>query len=162
MGRSRRGVTPSLARKVATRRPRKTVVVFCEGQRTEPEEFWCVFDVEWPTNHPHLIEASNLAEAHGFGWQSPTLASSCGWSCISGSTRHGLKTKPPYGYAAPATTAKTKGSRLRSTCHDVRPPLPAPPHSTKCTSATAALFRTTTPRPACDLLVTTVTTPLDE
>jgi len=118
MGQSRRGnVTPSLTRKVATRRPRKTVVVFCEGQRTEPEylealkrdplvrqtasvelrieaqrngavpltlvrdavkarrravrneddvdEFWCVFDVEWPSNHPHLIEARDLAETHG-------------------------------------------------------------------------------------------------
>jgi hypothetical protein len=92
----------SLRRKVATRKPRKTLVVFCEGERTEPEyldaikrqpsvrdmaavdlrvetgqggsvprtlvamataarskaiaedaeidEFWCVFDVEWPRN----------------------------------------------------------------------------------------------------------------
>jgi hypothetical protein len=92
----------ALKRRVGTRRPRKTLLVFCEGERTEPEyldalkrqpavrdvaavdlrietghggsvprtlvstaaaarskaldeeaeidEFWCVFDVEWPRN----------------------------------------------------------------------------------------------------------------
>src|SRR6266536_985814 len=98
-----------LKRRVATRRPRKTLLIFCEGQRTEPDyldalkrqprvrdvaavdirvetgqggsvprtlvsmavdarsramdedaeidEFWCVFDVEWPRNHPGLKDA---------------------------------------------------------------------------------------------------------
>lgn len=102
-----------LRRKVATRRIRKTLLVFCEGERTEPEylnalklepavrevaaveirvaqansgavpltlvrravearsravsendeidEFWRVFDVEWPVNHPNLAEAIVLA-----------------------------------------------------------------------------------------------------
>lgn len=102
-----------LKRKVGTRRPRKTLLVFCEGERTEPEyldalkrqpsirdvaavdlrvetghggsvprtlvsmaaaarskaideeaeidEFWCVFDVEWPRNHPGLSEAIEQA-----------------------------------------------------------------------------------------------------
>ncbi|HEX6507158.1 MAG TPA: RloB family protein [Chloroflexota bacterium] len=102
-----------LKRKVAIHRPRKTLLVFCEGERTEPEylqalkrqpfvrdvaavdlhienrrqgavpmalvtlaaeardraideeaeidEFWCVFDVEWPRNHPKLKEAIDLA-----------------------------------------------------------------------------------------------------
>lgn len=106
-----------LKRKVATRKPRKTLVVFCEGERTEPEylnalkrqpsvrdlaavdlrvetgqggsvprtlvaiasearrraidedaeidEFWCVFDVEWPRNHPGLDEAVKAAHANG-------------------------------------------------------------------------------------------------
>lgn len=106
-----------LKRKVATRKPRKTLVVFCEGERTEPEylnalkrqpsvrdvaavdlrveagqggsvprtlvsmatearsratdedaeidEFWCVFDVEWPRNHPGLGEAIGQAHANG-------------------------------------------------------------------------------------------------
>jgi hypothetical protein len=106
-----------LKRKVATRKPRKTLVVFCEGERTEPEyldalkrqpsvrdvaavdlrvetgqggsvprtlvamaaeararaieedaeidEFWCVFDVEWPKNHPGLDEAFQQARANG-------------------------------------------------------------------------------------------------
>jgi hypothetical protein len=106
-----------LKRKVATRRPRKTLVVFCEGERTEPEyldalkrqpsvrdaaavdlrvetghggsvprtlvamaieararaieedaeidEFWCVFDVEWPRNHPGLDDALQQARANG-------------------------------------------------------------------------------------------------
>lgn len=31
----------------------------------EVDECWCVFDVEWPRNHPHLAEAMRLAEAHG-------------------------------------------------------------------------------------------------
>jgi RloB-like protein len=102
-----------LKRKVAVRQPRKTLLVFCEGERTEPEylqalkrqpfvrdiaavdlrveprhegavplrlvsmaadarsralkeeaeidEFWCVFDVEWPDNHPNLGDAAGLA-----------------------------------------------------------------------------------------------------
>lgn len=33
----RRASTRPLKRKVATRRPRKTLMVFCEGERTEPE-----------------------------------------------------------------------------------------------------------------------------
>lgn len=103
----------ALKRKVAVRQPRKTLVVFCEGERTEPEylqalkrkpsvrdvaavdirveaghggapltlvamaadacskaiseeaeidEFWCVFDVEWPVNHPNLKEAIEQAD----------------------------------------------------------------------------------------------------
>lgn len=103
----------SLKRSVATRKPRKTLLVFCEGEKTEPEylnalkrepdvrdvaavdlrvetghggnvpltlvslavdargravdedgeidEFWCVFDVEWPRNHPRLSEAIERA-----------------------------------------------------------------------------------------------------
>lgn len=103
----------SLKRRVATRKPRKTLLVFCEGERTEPEylnalkrqpavrdvaavdlrvetgqggsvpltlvsmamdarkraadedaeidEFWCVFDVEWPRNHPGLKDAIERA-----------------------------------------------------------------------------------------------------
>lgn len=115
---NRKGQEPGarpLRRKVATRKPRKTLVVFCEGERTEPEyldalkrqpsvrdvaavdlrvetgqggsvprtlvgmataarskaidedaeidEFWCVFDVEWPQNHPGLEEAVRQARA---------------------------------------------------------------------------------------------------
>jgi hypothetical protein len=113
---ARRDRTPGtrpLKRRVGTRRPRKTLLVFCEGERTEPEylnalkrqpavrdvaavdlrvetghggsvprtlvsmaasarskaldeeaeidEFWCVFDVEWPRNHPGLGEAIEQA-----------------------------------------------------------------------------------------------------
>ena len=106
-----------LKRRVASRRPRKTLLIFCEGERTEPEylaalkrqpsvrdvaavdlrvetgqggsvpralvsmaaaarssaideeaeidEFWCVFDVEWPTNHPGLKEAIEQAGQNG-------------------------------------------------------------------------------------------------
>jgi hypothetical protein len=107
----------SLKRKVATRRPRKTLLIFCEGTRTEPDylnalkrqpsvrdiaaidlrvetkqgrtdprslvslavaarrraiegddeidEFWCVFDIEWPRNQPGLHEAMNKARQNG-------------------------------------------------------------------------------------------------
>lgn len=107
----------SLKRRVAIRKPRKTLVVFCEGTRTEPDyldalkrlpavrniaavdlrvetgqgrtdprslvslaiearrratatdeeidQFWCVFDVEWPNNHPNLPEAVALARQNG-------------------------------------------------------------------------------------------------
>lgn len=103
-----------LKRRVAIRSPRRTFLIFCEGERTEPEylnalkllpsvrdaaavdlrvqtrnsgsvpltlvsmavsarsraieeeseidEFWCVFDVEWPRNHPGLREALEQAE----------------------------------------------------------------------------------------------------
>ncbi|MGN9914353.1 RloB family protein [Phytohabitans sp. LJ34] len=102
---------------MAVRGPRKTVLVFCEGRRSEPEylealkrepevrdiaavdlrierstsgsvplalvrmavdareradreegeidEIWCVFDVEWPDNHPNLSEAVALADRYG-------------------------------------------------------------------------------------------------
>jgi RloB-like protein len=114
--RGREAGTRPLKRKVATRKPRKTLVVFCEGERTEPEylnalklqpsvrdvaavdlrvetgqggsvprtlvtmaieargramdedaeidEFWCVFDVEWPRNHPGLNEAVRQSRAN--------------------------------------------------------------------------------------------------
>jgi hypothetical protein len=101
----------SLTRRIETRQPRKTLAIFCEGERTEPaylealkrrpevrdvasvdlrieaehgmpetlvssavkardksadeegeiDEFWCVFDVEWPRNHPRLREAIQQA-----------------------------------------------------------------------------------------------------
>ena len=106
-----------LKRRVAVRQPRKTVQIFCEGERTEPEyldalkrqpwvrdiaavdlrvetghggsvpmtlvtmavaarrraageegeidEVWCVFDVEWPRNHPGLNEATDQARKGG-------------------------------------------------------------------------------------------------
>jgi hypothetical protein len=106
-----------LRRQVGVRAPRKTLLVFCEGGRTEPEylmalrrepsvrevaavdiridadsagfkplglvqkaitarrrsareygeidEFLCVFDVEWPDNHPRLKEAGKLAADNG-------------------------------------------------------------------------------------------------
>lgn len=102
-----------LKRRVGTRRPRKTLVIFCEGTRTEPDylkalkllpevrevaavdirvetgrgrtdqqslvslavaardravdtdeeidEFWCVFDVEWPGDH-HCLQVA-ISEA---------------------------------------------------------------------------------------------------
>lgn len=114
MPRGRGGIgKQSLRRRVATRQPRKTLLVFCEGERTEPEylnalkrqpavqevaavdvrvetahggsvpktlvtiavdarrravgeeseidEVWCVFDVEWPRNHPDLKDAVEQA-----------------------------------------------------------------------------------------------------
>lgn len=114
---SRRAGERPLRRRVATRQPRKTLLIFCEGQRTEPEylealkrqpavrdvaavdlrvetgqgrsapktlvelaitarqraideegeidEFWCVFDVEWPRNHPDLKQAVQQARQGG-------------------------------------------------------------------------------------------------
>jgi hypothetical protein len=110
---SGRAETRSLRRRIGTRRPKKTLVVFCEGEKTEPQylealkkqpeirdvaavdlrietghggavpltlvalaidarsravaeeaeidEFWCVFDVEWPRNHPGLSDAARQA-----------------------------------------------------------------------------------------------------
>ena len=33
-----------------------------EAEEAEIDEFWCVFDVEWPRNHPELPEAIGLAK----------------------------------------------------------------------------------------------------
>ena len=109
----RPGERKSLRRAEAVDAPRRTVLVFCEGTKTEPEylralkrertvrevasveirvasrrsgseplalvkaavkacdpstrevdEIWCLYDVEWPKNHPHLREAAELAERH--------------------------------------------------------------------------------------------------
>jgi hypothetical protein len=34
-------------------------------EEAEIDEFWCVFDVEWPRNHPGLLEAVQQAQANG-------------------------------------------------------------------------------------------------
>lgn len=120
MGRSprRRAQGRRNRRRVGGLRPRKTLLVFCEGERTEPEylralkrepsireaasveirlgkhtigkvpplklvqeavkarkrasaeraeidEVWCLFDVEWPQNHPRLHQALDLARSCG-------------------------------------------------------------------------------------------------
>lgn len=46
-----------------------TLVKMAADRLTDPEvdECWCVFDVEWPKNHPNLFEARQLAEAKGIG-----------------------------------------------------------------------------------------------
>ncbi len=106
-----------MRRRVGVRTPKRTFLVFCEGERTEPEylealkreravhdaaavdvridwattgsapitlvtaaanaramadaeeseidEVWCIFDVEWPTNHPKLVDAIDLAQRSG-------------------------------------------------------------------------------------------------
>lgn len=106
----RRTKAKDLQRKVANRPERRTIVVFCEGEASEPDyikglkrlphvqentavdieidpdqgvpmtlvkraverqaddevdECWCVFDVEWPKNHPNLRQALDLARRHG-------------------------------------------------------------------------------------------------
>src|SRR5262245_56638354 len=112
----RRGQPKPLKRRVETRPERRTFLVFCEGDRTEPDylnglkslpeirrdaavrleidtnhgvpltlvktavdrknrdsqtivsavdEYWCVFDVEWPMNHPNLDQAVKLAHQNG-------------------------------------------------------------------------------------------------
>ncbi|SCL38638.1 RloB-like protein [Micromonospora pallida] len=107
---TRRTRAKDLRRPVARRPERRTIVVFCEGEASEPDylnalkrlpevrdntaisievdprqgapitlvqramaraeddevdECWCVFDVEWPQNHPRLAEAVQLATRHG-------------------------------------------------------------------------------------------------
>lgn len=109
---TRRTRAKDLRRRVAKKPERRTVVVFCEGEKSEPnyieglkrlpevrgrtwlrlevdpdqgvpltlvqraaqriadpevDECWCVFDVEWPKNHPNLPEAVALAREHGVG-----------------------------------------------------------------------------------------------
>ena len=127
--RCRRGSKP-LRRKVATRAPRRTLLVFTEGKRTEPEyltalkldrsvrevaavdlrvqtgtggskpmqlvamaveakrraaeeegeidEFWCVFDVEWPKTIPGSRRPWSSLGRTASMWRSRTPVSSCG------------------------------------------------------------------------------------
>lgn len=35
------------------------------AEEAEIDQFWCVFDVEWPKQHPALHEAIHLAQQHG-------------------------------------------------------------------------------------------------
>ncbi|MDQ7906600.1 RloB family protein [Phytohabitans sp. ZYX-F-186] len=35
-----------------------------DREEGEVDEIWCVFDVEWPANHPGLREALDLAQRH--------------------------------------------------------------------------------------------------
>ncbi|RJO69104.1 RloB domain-containing protein [Nocardia panacis] len=109
---ARRKSARPLTRRAATRAEYRTVVIFCEGVRTEHDYLravknlpgvrantsvrieldpkcgvpltlveramerkrdkeidscWCVFDVEWPRNHPHLGKALELAKASDIG-----------------------------------------------------------------------------------------------
>ncbi|MFC4057974.1 RloB family protein [Planomonospora corallina] len=106
----RRSRAKSLKRRIASRPERRTIVIFCEGEASEPDyinalkrlpdvrantaisieiaaengvpsalvrraiernrddevdECWCVFDVEWPKNHPNLRQAVQAAKEHG-------------------------------------------------------------------------------------------------
>jgi hypothetical protein len=126
----------SLRRRVAQLHPRKTLLVFCEGARTEPEyldalrrlpevrnaaavdiridrnsagfkplglvraaiaarekaireegevdEFWCLFDVEWPHTHPGLREAVARSHARN-GTRLPDNNPSSGMHLLIGS-----------------------------------------------------------------------------
>jgi hypothetical protein len=42
-----------------------TLVRMAAQQKRDPEidECWCIFDVEWPLNHPNLVEAVSLARS---------------------------------------------------------------------------------------------------
>ncbi|WP_308817821.1 RloB family protein [Pseudonocardia alni] len=44
-----------------------TLVKSAAIRRRDPEidECWCLFDVEWPRNHPYLKQAIDFARAHG-------------------------------------------------------------------------------------------------
>ncbi|GIJ26536.1 hypothetical protein Vqi01_16980 [Micromonospora qiuiae] len=46
-----------------------TLVKMAAERLADPEvdECWCIFDVEWPKNHPNLFAAKQLAQAKGVG-----------------------------------------------------------------------------------------------
>jgi len=110
---TRRTSGKDLKRKTASRPERRTIVIFCEGEASEPDylnaikrlpeirsnmaisleidptsgvpltlvqaavarkkkdaevdEYWCVFDVEWPKHHPNLERALQIATANNIG-----------------------------------------------------------------------------------------------
>ncbi|MDT0527505.1 RloB family protein [Micromonospora sp. DSM 115977] len=46
-----------------------TLVRMAADRLADPEvdECWCIFDTEWPKNHPNLFDARQLAQAKGIG-----------------------------------------------------------------------------------------------
>ncbi|MGH3273537.1 MAG: RloB family protein [Streptosporangiaceae bacterium] len=212
-GKDRRPKERSLRRQVAVRVPKRTFVIFCEGERTEPEyinalklqpfvrdvaavelrvqarnggwkphdlvemavsarerakakgeevdEFWCVYDVEWPTNHPGLREAAEEARLNGV---QIAVSNPCFEIWLI------LHFKPLYGAWLDSQQAvKTRRARdgssdkawiRRSTCHWSSMHAAALLCSTSGTNARAPVSRTTTrllectgfSRPSWDLL----------
>ena len=108
---AKRTKAKDLKRRTGKRPERKTFLIFCEGEASEPDyikglkklpeirqstsigieidpdqgvpltlveravqrkevdheidEYWCIFDVEWPRHHPNLDKARELAATHG-------------------------------------------------------------------------------------------------
>jgi hypothetical protein len=190
----------SLGRKVGVRRPRKTVMVFCEGSRTEPEylgalkrlpeirtsaavqlvvrsshggspiglvteaasarrralreqaeldEFWCVFDVEWPDNHPGLAEAVAMAQREGIHL---AISNPCFelWLVLHHQDcRRWLTNSDARRLRTQATARVARASWGRRIYRCAGSPVPVPLTSTSCTSPRVADSRRTTPPPGC-------------
>lgn len=50
-------------------------------EEAEIDEFWCVFDVEWPENHPGLMDAVEQARQNGVQLAVPSSGECAGATC---------------------------------------------------------------------------------
>ena len=95
-------------------------------EQGEIDEVWCLFDVEWPKNHPKLREARAKAEESTSDLPFRIRASSYGLCSISRTTRRGSTTRLPGSCSATTTRVRAKDWTARTTCpgeltrHNVR------------------------------------------
>ncbi len=190
----------SLKRSVGIRKPKKTLLVFCEGERTEPEylnalkrqpsvrdvasvdlrvetgqggsvpltlvslavdarrrardedgeidEFWCVFDVEWPRNHPGLKEAIERARQNNIKL---AISNPCFelWLILHYKYQGAWLNNDDTDFAEAWTAQMIRALTPLSTCRSGARQGVTQKHLRSGTVRTEHLFRTTTHRLAC-------------
>ncbi len=152
---ARRRIEPAkpLKRKVATRKPKKTLLIFCEGQRTEPEYLEALkreslvrdvaaVDLRVETGHggsvPLTLVALALQAQEKAGDEEGeidefevAISNPCfelGWRCISTSRAPGWTTTGRFGSDEGTTVNTTRVSTRWSTCRRGMLPPSAPPN----------------------------------
>ena len=120
-----------------------------QGQSTEITKYWCVFDVEAPTQHARLNEAVQMARDNASAWRSPIPASSCGWYSTTPTTRAGSITTTAAVSAVDMTARRARASTALPTCRGDTKPSSEPGGLRSCTPAPTESFPTTTRPLAC-------------
>lgn len=126
-----------------------TLVQKAVERKRDPEvdECWCLFDVEWPKNHPNLHAAIDLARAHGIRL---AISNPCFeiWLILHHRDFYGFVSTDEAGAKAVRSTSdQERASMPASTCHFERRQYVAPNYSQVAMNRTARSFpRTTHPR----------------
>ncbi len=118
-------------------------------ESSEIDEFWCVFDVEWPTHHPSLHDALELAERNDIH---VAVSNPCFelWLALHFKDVRAFHDNDQPGACVAAWTAsRARASPVRSTCHSARRPPAGPPSWPASTPRTAPPSPMTTRRAEC-------------
>lgn len=94
-------------------------------EQGEVDQVWCLFDVEWPRNHPDLPEARAKAEGSGVRL---AISNPCFelWLALHlRTTRLGSTTTMPESCVASMTRVRARDWTARSTCRGEAMPLNA-------------------------------------